>query len=126
MSPNERQSWEWLVCLFLGRTKFVEPVKNNGPHMAGVMWANGRRKSSTRGEWFGRYFSAARFSEIIQLNDWMATHFQELAPGVLERYHQVLLKNQLPSMDHHGLSHTLEPPVYLDLNNVLGVTMKDK
>ncbi|KNZ46679.1 hypothetical protein VP01_7055g1, partial [Puccinia sorghi] len=28
-------------------------LKNNGPHMAGVMWANSWRKSSTRGEWFG-------------------------------------------------------------------------
>ncbi|KNZ55872.1 uncharacterized protein VP01_1375g1 [Puccinia sorghi] len=115
MSPTELQGWEKLVCFFLGRTQFVEPVKNNGPLMGGVMWADGWRKCSKRGEWFGRYCSVARLSAMIQLclysaedeaasfreaNDWIATHLEKLAPGVLEKYHQLLLKSQLPSFAH--------------------------
>ncbi|KNZ54647.1 hypothetical protein VP01_2892g5 [Puccinia sorghi] len=46
---------EQLVCLFLGRTQFVKPVKNNGPLMGGMMRANSWRKSSKKGEWCGRY-----------------------------------------------------------------------
>ena len=115
MSSTELQGWERLVCFFFGRTQFVEPVKNNGPLMGGVMWADGWRKSSKRGEWFGRYCSVARLSAIIkacqysaedeaasfrEANDWIATHLEELAPGVLEKYRQVLLENHLPSMAH--------------------------
>ncbi|KNZ46211.1 hypothetical protein VP01_746g3 [Puccinia sorghi] len=59
MSPAELNGWERLVCYFLGRTQFVEPVKKNGP-MGGVMWADGWRKSLTRGEWFGQYCSVAQ------------------------------------------------------------------
>ncbi|KNZ49560.1 uncharacterized protein VP01_493g3 [Puccinia sorghi] len=85
MSPNERQGLERLASL----------VKPN---------------LSSQGEWFARYCSAARFSVIIQLcqysaedkaasfqetNDWIATHLQELAPGVLEKYRQVLLNVEL-------------------------------
>ena len=112
MSPAELHGWERLVCFFLGRTQFVEPVKINGPLMGGVMWADGWRKSSKTGEWFGRYCSVARLSALIKLcqynpedeaasfreaNNWIATHLNELAPGVLEQYRQLLIESELPS-----------------------------
>jgi len=69
--------------------------------MAGVMWADGWRKSSKRGEWVQRYCSVACVSATNQLcqynaedkdaaafweaNNWIASHLQELAPGVLEK-----------------------------------------
>ncbi|KNZ63654.1 hypothetical protein VP01_1117g4 [Puccinia sorghi] len=80
------------------------------------------RKSSTRGEWLGRYCSVG-FSAIIKLFQYNAeykaasfqeaknlisTHLQELAPGVLDKYHQVLLDNQLHGPQ--GVSHTLNSP----------------
>ncbi|KNZ47334.1 uncharacterized protein VP01_64g10 [Puccinia sorghi] len=142
-------------------TCVIPPLKNNQPHMAGVMWADGWRKSST----------VAHLSEIIQLcqynaedkaasfraNNWInATHLQELAPRVLEN-----TSHTLRPLDFHmdtdantwtlvcwipifnPLTSTEDDPiladngfdmmggqftfrdfqVYLDLNNVLGVTM---
>ena len=113
MSTEELQGWEKLVCFFLHRTNFVEPVKNNGPHMGGVMWADGWRKSLKKGESFGRYCSVARLAAMIQkcqysasdkaasfreAKNWIATHLQEMAPGIFDKYHEVLVNNHLPSM----------------------------
>ncbi|KNZ63470.1 uncharacterized protein VP01_113g6 [Puccinia sorghi] len=112
MSPAELHGWEKLVCFFLGRTQFVKPVKNNGPLMGGVMWAEGWRKSSKKGECLERYCSVACLSALIELfqynpedkaasfweaNNWIATHLEELAPGVLEQYRQLLIEGKLPS-----------------------------
>jgi len=55
MNCTKLLGWEKLVCFFLNQTQYVEPMKNNGPHMGGVMWAGGWRKCSKRGEAFGRY-----------------------------------------------------------------------
>ncbi|KNZ63463.1 hypothetical protein VP01_11402g1 [Puccinia sorghi] len=88
-------------CLPPNFKEFFEPVKNDGPLMGGVMWAESWRKCSKRSKWFGRYCLVARLSAMIQLcqnsaedkaasfreaNDWIATHFNQLDPGVLEQY----------------------------------------
>ena len=113
MNRTELLGWEKLVCFFLNQTQYVEPVKNNGPHMGGVMWAGGWRKCSKRGEAFGRYCSVARLVTMIkrcqynaedeaaafeEANAWIATHLQEMAPGVFDKYRKVLLENNLPSL----------------------------
>jgi len=115
MNATELRGWEKVVCFFLNQTQYVEPVKNNGPHMGGVMWAGGWRKCSKNGEAFGRYCSVARLVAMIQrclynaddeaaafeeANAWIATQLQDLAPGVFDEYRQVLLDNNLPSWAH--------------------------
>ncbi|KNZ45345.1 hypothetical protein VP01_8223g2 [Puccinia sorghi] len=54
MSPEELQGWEKHVCFFLDYTNYVKPVKNNGTLMGEAMWAGGWRRSSNKGEYFGR------------------------------------------------------------------------
>ena len=113
MSPEELRGWEKLVCFFLDYTNYVEPVKNNGPLMGGEMWAGGWRKSSKRGESFGRYCSVQRLVAMMEqclynpqdeaaafreANDWIALHLQEMAPGIFDKYREVLIGNSLPSM----------------------------
>ncbi|KNZ45062.1 uncharacterized protein VP01_8521g1 [Puccinia sorghi] len=66
---------------------------------------------SSQGEWFGRC-SMAHLSALIKLfqyntedkaasfqeaNKWIETHIEKLAPGVLQKYRQLLLKSELPS-----------------------------
>ncbi|KNZ45397.1 hypothetical protein VP01_8160g1, partial [Puccinia sorghi] len=74
-SPAELPGWE--QCVLLPGT---DPV------------SNGLRKSSKKGEWFGRYCGEA--------NNLIATHLDKLAPGFLEQYRQLLIKSQLPSFAH--------------------------
>ncbi|KNZ46304.1 uncharacterized protein VP01_7381g1 [Puccinia sorghi] len=104
--------WEKLVCFFLDYTNYVEPVKNSGPLMGGAMWAGGWRKSSKKGEYFGSYCSIQRLAAMIEkflynlqdkasafqeANDWISLHLQEMAPGIFDKYRDVLLGNSLPS-----------------------------
>ncbi|KAA1106494.1 Leucine-zipper-like transcriptional regulator 1 [Puccinia graminis f. sp. tritici] len=115
MPSDELLGWEKLVCFFLSRTHYIAPVKNNGPHMGGTMWADGWRKCSKACEAFGRYCSVTRLVAMMQksnyvaedeavavreANDWISVHLQELAPGVFEDYRATLIKNNLPSMAH--------------------------
>ncbi|EFP93984.2 uncharacterized protein PGTG_19938 [Puccinia graminis f. sp. tritici CRL 75-36-700-3] len=115
MPSDELLGWEKLVCFFLSRTHYIAPVKNNGPHMGGTMWADGWRKCSKACEAFGRYCSVTRLVAMMrksnyvaedeavavrEANDWISVHLQELAPGVFEDYRATLIKNNLPSMAH--------------------------
>ncbi|KAA1122050.1 Leucine-zipper-like transcriptional regulator 1 [Puccinia graminis f. sp. tritici] len=101
MPSAELLGWEKLVCFFLSRTHYIAPVKNNGPHMGGTMWADGWRKCSKACEAFGRYCSVTRLVAMMrksnyvaedeavavrEANDWISVHLQELAPGVFEDY----------------------------------------
>ncbi|KAA1096611.1 Leucine-zipper-like transcriptional regulator 1 [Puccinia graminis f. sp. tritici] len=114
MSPEQIQGWEKLVCHFFDRTNYVEAVKNNGPQMAGDMWADGWRKCSKK-ESFGRYCSVGKLvkmmrwanynprdeaTSIKEASDFIAIQLQHLAPGVFESYRETLISNNLPSMAH--------------------------
>ncbi|EFP81304.1 uncharacterized protein PGTG_06925 [Puccinia graminis f. sp. tritici CRL 75-36-700-3] len=114
MSPEQIQGWEKLVCHFFDRTNYVEAVKNNGPQMAGDMWADGWRKCSKK-ESFGRYCLVGKLvkmmlranynpqdeaTSIKEASDFIAIQLQHLAPGVFESYRKTLISNNLPSMAH--------------------------
>ncbi|KNZ58534.1 hypothetical protein VP01_1913g6 [Puccinia sorghi] len=136
MSPNELQGWEKLVFHFFDRTNYVEAVKNNGPQMAGSMWADGWRKSSKK-ELFGGYFSVAKLVKMMRLanynpldeatsikeaSDFISAHLQHLAPGVFEADHQLLIEKKLPSMSQ--MEYPL-PYDALDFASFLTFTMFD-
>ncbi|KNZ55873.1 hypothetical protein VP01_2559g2, partial [Puccinia sorghi] len=116
-----RGGWFWGSGDWVRLDHNIKPVKNNGPLMGGVMWANSWMKSLKKED------KAASFREA---NNWIATHLEKLAPGVLEQYHQLLLVSELPSFAHmKPRGHGLQPldsrgrftlgdfQVYLDLNN---------
>ncbi|KNZ46628.1 uncharacterized protein VP01_7109g1, partial [Puccinia sorghi] len=102
------------------------PVENNRPLMGGAMWAGGWRKSSKKGEYFGRYCSIQHLAAMIEqylynpqdkasafweANDWIALHLQEMAPEIFEKYRVVLLGNSLPSLgsvEYHTPYEALE------------------
>ncbi|PLW32869.1 hypothetical protein PCANC_07070 [Puccinia coronata f. sp. avenae] len=65
MLDDLKLGWEQLVCHFLQRVKYVNHVKTNGPHCGRVMFADGWRKSSTRGEGFGRYCCKKKLKKMI-------------------------------------------------------------
>ncbi|EFP91998.1 uncharacterized protein PGTG_17829 [Puccinia graminis f. sp. tritici CRL 75-36-700-3] len=114
MSPEQIQGWEKLVCHFFDWTNYVEAVKNNGPQMAGDMWADGWRKCSKK-ESFGCYCSVGKLvkmmrranynprdkaTSIKEASDFIAIQLQHLAPGVFKSYCKTLISNNLPSMAH--------------------------
>ncbi|KNZ63908.1 hypothetical protein VP01_10866g1 [Puccinia sorghi] len=93
MSPEELQGLEKLV-------------------FSSSLITSGWRKSSKKGEYFGRYCSIQRLAAMIEqciynpqdeasafreANDWIALHLQEMAPGIFDKYCDVLLGNSLPS-----------------------------
>ncbi|PLW29562.1 hypothetical protein PCANC_24764 [Puccinia coronata f. sp. avenae] len=137
MSDDLKLGWEQLVCHFLQQVKHVDHVKTNGPHCGGVMFADGWRKSSTRGEGFGRYcckkklkkmIAAARYNprneaeDIREANDFIATQLNQLAPGFFEAYRKELISKKLPSMAHMEYDIPYSP---FDFSSFITFTMYD-
>jgi hypothetical protein len=137
MSDNLKLGWERLVCHFLNRSNYVQECKVNGPHKAGVMFPDGWRKSTTGGEWFGRYCCRKKLRNMMALahynpqdeeddlraaNDFIAIQLNLLAPGVFEAYRQDLIQNQLPSMAHVEYPSPYSPH---DFASFLTFTMYD-
>ncbi|KNZ61658.1 uncharacterized protein VP01_1373g6 [Puccinia sorghi] len=101
MSPKEIQGWEKLVCFFLNHTNCVEAVKNNEPHMGGAMYCLVQCLEAMIQQCL--YNAADEAASLWEANNWIAIHLQEMAPGIFDKSHEVLLAilPSMGSMEYH-------------------------